>query len=150
MKKFLFPQILFISSLLAQEASENKEASTVSPEESIRHRSLSLGHQEGIRTAQKQLKSEDINEEAYLEGFLLGLANKKLTLTPEEVRSAMTRLQEEITERELQTANENLAASSSTSAALSLMAVNSPGAINSAPIKSTSPKPSTASAPPSP
>ena len=110
MKKFLFPQIILISSLLAQEASENEEIPVVSPEESIRHRSLSLGHQEGIRTAKKQLKSEDLNKEAYLEGFLLGLENKKLSLSPKEVRDAMTRLQEKLTARELQTANENLAA----------------------------------------
>lgn len=111
MKKFLFPPILLINSLLAQETTKIKEQAKVSLEESTRHSSLSLGYQEGIRTARQQLQSEDLNKDAYLEGFLRGLAGEKLDLTAEEVKQSMIRLQEKLSERDLQTAQKNLAAS---------------------------------------
>ncbi len=97
---------ILLPSLYAQE----EEVPQLSPEESVRQSSLTLGYQEGVRTAQQQMREDDFNSQAYLEGFLLGLRGEKLPLTPEEVRKAMSRLQENLTERETQTAQENLEA----------------------------------------
>jgi FKBP-type peptidyl-prolyl cis-trans isomerase len=106
MKKLLLSPLLIIGTLLAQEK-EEEEATILSPEEYTRHSSLALGYQEGIRTAQQQMRHEDFNPDAYLEGFLLGLKGEKLSLSPEEVRDAMTALQAKLTEREAQTAITN-------------------------------------------
>lgn len=106
MKEFLISPLLFLSPLLAQE--DKKTPTTISPEESTRRSSLVLGHQEGVRTAQQQIEVQDIETEAYLEGFLLGLKAQPLTLSSAEIREAMTRLQEKLTERDLRAAEANL------------------------------------------
>ncbi len=107
MKEFLLGPVLFLSPLLAQ---EDQETSPVLAEESTRHSSLVLGHREGIRTAQQQMTAEDIDTDAYLKGFILGLKEQSLSLTAEEVRDAMTRLHEKITERDRRAAEDNLKA----------------------------------------
>ncbi|MFT6178922.1 MAG: FKBP-type peptidyl-prolyl cis-trans isomerase [Akkermansiaceae bacterium] len=107
MKIFLLTPLFFIGTLSAQEAEEKP---TVSSEEAIRQSSLALGYQEGIRTSRKQMRTEDINTDAYLEGFLRGLKGQKISLSPEEIRDAMTLLQAKITAREIDTAEANLQA----------------------------------------
>lgn len=107
MKSLLLIPLLFISMLSAR---ETEKKPTVSPEEAIRQSSLALGYQEGIRTSQKQMRTEDIDTDAYLEGFMLGLKGQKISLSPEEIREAMTRLQAKVTAREIETAEANLQA----------------------------------------
>ncbi len=110
MKILMFTPFIFATALLAQEADKNEEPSALSSAESTRQSSLYLGYQEGLRTAQKQMKEEDFHPQAYLEGFLLGLKGEKISLSPDEIREAMTRLQEKLTAREAETAKANLEA----------------------------------------
>lgn len=105
MRKVLLGSILLAGSLGAQTKDEKP---TITAEESARRASLALGYQEGIRAARKQMKAEDIIPPAFLEGFLLGIKNDKLNLSPEEIREAMVILQAKLSEREEATALANL------------------------------------------
>jgi len=108
MRTLLLIPLLFSVSLLAQETEE--PAPQLDPAEAMRRSSLILGHQDGIRAAQSQMRTEDFDKAAFLKGFLMGLERKKLPFSPEEVREVMGQLQTKLTARETALAEENLKA----------------------------------------
>lgn len=108
MRKFFLLPCLLILSLRAQEPAADAEEAAPPAAELTRRASLSLGYQDGIQAAQKQMEVGDFDQSAFLEGFLLGLKREQLPLTPEEIREAMTALQAKLTAREAETAKKNL------------------------------------------
>lgn len=107
MRKILLGSF-FLAGLLGAQTKEEKPK--ISAEENTRRSSLALGYQEGIRASRKQMKAEDFDGPAFLEGFLLGIKNEKLALSPEEIREAMSVLQTKLSAREEATAAANLKA----------------------------------------
>jgi len=105
MKSLLLTPLLLSGTIAAQE--EPDTSPKLAPAEAKRQSSLALGYQEGLRAAQKQMRADDFDKEAFLQGFLLGLKKEKLSIGPEEIRESMGLLQAKLTAREAVTAAKN-------------------------------------------
>ena len=107
MKKFLLPAFYLPLALAAQEA-ETSETPKITEAKALERSSLALGYQEGIKARHRQIKAADLNQEAFLKGFLMGLKSEKLPISAEEVREALNILQANLTRREKEEAAKNL------------------------------------------
>lgn len=81
-------------------AVEEPAAEKLSPEEMTKRISLGIGFQSGMQANSAGLKSEDLNAEQFLAGFMSALKGDELAYNDDQISAAFTELQNVLTERE--------------------------------------------------
>lgn len=89
---------------------ETAAEAKLSPEEMTKRISLGIGFQSGMQANSAGLKSEDLDSEQFMAGFISALKGEELAYSDEEIRAAFTELQTVLSAREAKLGEANKAA----------------------------------------